>query len=108
LLGGAPAVWTTCMLFFQSALLSAYAFAHWQRRHAGGWIPMAAYVALLCASVWFLPIRIADDWTPPEHSTPIFWLLGLLFGMVGLPFVAVACTAPLLQSWFTITRHPSA
>src|SRR5262249_27529603 len=28
LLGGTPAVWNTCMVFFQAALLAGYAYAH--------------------------------------------------------------------------------
>src|SRR5262245_63252631 len=28
LLGGTPAVWSTCMVFFQAALLGGYAYAH--------------------------------------------------------------------------------
>src|SRR5947209_20048334 len=27
--GGSAAVWTSCMLFFQMALLGGYAYAHW-------------------------------------------------------------------------------
>ena len=28
LLGGAPSVWNTCMVFYQAALLAGYAYAH--------------------------------------------------------------------------------
>ncbi|HYV40098.1 MAG TPA: fused MFS/spermidine synthase [Gemmataceae bacterium] len=107
LLGGTPAVWTTCMLFFQAALLAAYGCVHWVGR-LGRLMPVALYVALLTAVPWFLPIRLPEGWTPPEQVTPVFWLLWLLSVAVGLPFLAVACSAPLLQSWFAATNHNAA
>src|ERR1700680_2704755 len=71
LLGGSPAVWIWCMLFFQAALLAGYAYAHvapnWLgvRRHA------LFHLALLLAPLPLLPIAVAHDWRPPGESTPI-------------------------------------
>src|SRR4030065_486533 len=36
LLGGTPAVWNTCMVFYQAALLAGYAYAHLATRWLGG------------------------------------------------------------------------
>ena len=33
--GGSAAVWTSCMLFFQMALLGGYAYAHWLNGQPG-------------------------------------------------------------------------
>src|SRR3954452_17081950 len=30
--GGSPAVWTTCMVFFQTVLFAGYAYAHFSQR----------------------------------------------------------------------------
>ena len=35
LLGGTPAVWNTCMVFFQATLLARYAYAHVTARAFG-------------------------------------------------------------------------
>jgi hypothetical protein len=40
-------------------------------------------------------------------ANPSGWLLGLLLTTVGLPFFVVATSAPLLQTWFAGTSHPS-
>jgi hypothetical protein len=107
-LGGTPAVWNTCMLFFQSALLAGYAYAHalpsWLgvRRHA------VLHLAILLLPLLVLPITVPADWSPPSDGNPIGWLLMLLLLVVGLPFFAVATAAPLLQRWFAATRDPAA
>jgi hypothetical protein len=107
LLGGTPAVWNTCLVFFQAVLLAGYIYAHalpsWlgERRHA------LLHVAILFLPLLVLPIALPRDWTPPEQSSPLFWLLGLLLVSVGLPFFLVSTSAPLLQRWFAGSQHPS-
>ena len=46
-LGGSPAVWNTCMCFFQAALLLGYFYAHWLSRHFGGGAQAAVHCAVL-------------------------------------------------------------
>lgn len=107
LLGGTPAVWNTCLVFFQAVLLGGYVYAHalpsWlgERRHA------LLHVVLLFLPLIFLPIALPRDWTPPEESSPVFWVLGLLLVSIGLPFFLVSTSAPLLQRWFAGSHHPS-
>ena len=105
-LGGTPAVWNTCMLFFQFMLLVGYGYAHaWAK-----WVPqrMGAVIHLgILAIVLMLPsIAIPDDWNPPTDRTPVYWLLSVLLITVGAPFFAVATTSPLIQYWFAKTDHP--
>ena len=108
LLGGAPAVWTTCMLFFQAALLAGYVYAHampaWLgvRRHA------VLHLALLAVGVLVLPLALPENWTPPQDRDPILWLLGFLTMVVGLPFFMLSTNAPLIQMWFAETGSRSA
>ena len=103
-LGGSPATWITCMLFFQSALLAGYAYAHWSTSWLGRRQPLLHGLLLLLA-VGVLPVAVPRGWTPQAADSPGLWLLGLLVVSVGLPFFVVSSTAPLLQRWFATTRH---
>jgi len=108
MLGGSPAVWNTCMVFYQAALLAGYSYAHAAPRWLGVHRQAVFHLALLVLIIFTLPIGIAEGWTPPPASSPILWLLLLLLLSVGLPFFVISTTAPLLQKWFAHTSHASA
>ena len=108
LLGGAPAVWNTCMLFFQAALLAGYAYAHGSCRWLGVRRQMPLHIVVLLLPLLFLPLAVGAGSQPPGERSPILWLLAQLTVTVGVPFVVVSTTAPLLQRWFASTGHPSA
>lgn len=108
LAGGTPAVWNTCMLFFQAALLLGYAWAHGSIRWLGLRRQMAVHLVLLAAPFAVLPLAIPDGSRPPQGGNPVPWLLGLLLSSIGLPFLAVATSAPTLQRWFAATTARSA
>ncbi|MCC6659995.1 MAG: fused MFS/spermidine synthase [Phycisphaerales bacterium] len=102
-LGGSPAVWNTCMVFFQGLLLAGYAYAHWSttrnvRRQT------ALHLAVLLLPLAALPIALRTG-PPAPGGSPIPWLLTALALSVGLPFLVVSSTAPLLQRWLTATGH---
>ncbi|MBL8571884.1 MAG: fused MFS/spermidine synthase [Phreatobacter sp.] len=99
LLGGAPAVWNTAMAFFQVALLAGYAYAHGATRVAPA-IQRPLQLALLCAGAFALPIALPADPGVPVDGSPIPWLLGTATTTIGLPFLALAANAPLMQAWF--------
>src|SRR6187401_1016345 len=61
LLGGAPAVWNTCMVFFQAALLAGYAYAHATASWLGVRRQAVLHVGLLLVPLAFLPFRIGAD-----------------------------------------------
>ncbi len=108
--GGAAAVWTTCMVFFQAMLLAAYAAAHAMARRLGTRGHVAAQLALLAAPLLVLPIaleRLPIQSAPPA-ANPIPWLLAMLTLAVGLPFFALSTMAPAVQRWFSRTPHPAA
>jgi hypothetical protein len=98
--GGVPAVWNTCMVFFQAALLAGYAYAHASVTCLGARRQAVLHVAVLCAPLLILPISINPEWAPAGDANPVAPLLGLLFVSVGLPFFVIATSAPLLQRWF--------
>jgi len=107
-LGGSPAVWNTAMVFYQSALLAAYGYAHVSTARLGVRRQAAWHLVLLAAPLPFLPVAIPAGWPPPPPSAPLPWLLGVMAAAVGLPFFAIAATSPLLQRWFAGTCHPRA
>lgn len=108
LLGGSPAVWNTCLVFYQGALLAGYLYAHLAPKWLGVRRQAAFHLGLLLVILFTLPIGIFHSWTPPPTANPVAWLLLLLLLSVGLPFFAISTTAPLLQKWFAHTGHASA
>ena len=108
ILGGTPMVWNTCVLFFQILLLGGYAYAHGVTTWVGPRRSSAAYAVLLLLPFLTLPFALGPDAQPPADGNPIGWLLLVLLKSIGLPFFALAATAPILQRWFANTDHPSA
>jgi hypothetical protein len=97
-LGGAPAVWVTCLVFFQAALLAGYAWAHALSRWPL-WLQVVAHGLLVAAGLAMLPLRAPTGAPDPGQALPAIWLLSRLTASVGLPFVALSATGPLIQSW---------
>jgi hypothetical protein len=106
--GGSPAVWNVCMVFFQAVLLAGYLYAHVSVRWLGPrWQPLL-HVAFLLIPLLVLPIA-APGWAAPTGAADHrWWLLAVLWVMVGLPFLMVSTTGPLLQRWYSFTNGPSA
>jgi hypothetical protein len=106
LLGGTPAVWATCMVFFQAALLAGYGYTHLVSTYLPVRRQILLQIVLLLVPFLFLPIAVGA-WEPPTEFTPVFAVLGLLTAIVGGPFFVVTTSAPLLQKWFAYTGHPA-
>ena len=96
--GGSGAVWTTAMLFFQLLLVGGYAYAHWSCRMAPR-VQVAVHGLLLLVALALLPITPSTTWKPIDVDDPTWRILALLAGSVGFPFLVLASTSPLLQSW---------
>lgn len=108
LLGGSPAVWTTCMLFFQALLLAGYAYAHFTSVWFGQRVQVLVHLLMVCLSLAVLPVPLQSGWIPTVEADPVFRLLLLLTVSIGGPFFALSATTPLLQRWFAATSHRSA
>ena len=108
LLGGTPAVWNTCMVFFQAVLLIGYAYAHVVTAILGLRCQVALHLTLVLITLLALPIAIPDGWSPPAQQSPVWSLLMLLVVALGSPFLVLSTTAPLAQKWFAGTDHPLA
>jgi hypothetical protein len=111
--GGASAVWTTCLLFYQGALLAGYAWAHLLTHRLSPRRQRDAHLALLTAALglllwrafaWPSPITPGGWAKPGSPDTPVAGILALLGTTIGLPFVVLAATSPLLQAWFARQR----
>lgn len=102
--GGSAAVWTTCMLFFQMALLAGYFYAHALTSSPAPRRQAYTHMALLAVSLLCLPILPSAWWKPSGSEDPILRILGLLAATIGLPYFLLSSTSPLLQSWLSRTN----
>ena len=107
LAGGSAAVWTTSVLFFQSVLLVGYGYSHWLAMKLAWKWQAALHGALLLSPLPLLPIHLIPGWNPPS-SNPVGWIVLVLAVAVGLPFLVLSTTSPLIQHWFSRTGHPDA
>ncbi len=108
LLGGTPAVWSTCMVFFQAALLGGYAYAHLLAARLRPARQVLVHLIVLALPFAVLPLAVNPRLLRGGEANPVLDVLTILSLSVGLPFLVVSATAPLLQKWFTNTGHPAA
>jgi hypothetical protein len=106
-IGGGAAVWSVAMVFFQTALLLGYAYAHLLSRTLSPALSALVHLSLLAVAATTLPISIAHGFEAAPQEGIELWALALFAGSIGLPFVALAANAPLLQNWFVASGHPA-
>jgi SAM-dependent methyltransferase len=99
--GGGPAVWTTCMLFFQVLLVGGYGYAHLIIRWLTPRRQVCLHLLLVTGALLLLPITPADHWKPPDGAWPTARILELLAACIGIPYLVLSATGPLLQAWFS-------
>jgi spermidine synthase len=99
--GGSAAVWTTCMVFFQCALLAGYFYSDWLVRRMTIKRQVLIHSTLLLISLVVLPIVPAESFKPDDAANPIGKILLLLLVTIGLPYFMLSTTGPLIQAWFT-------
>lgn len=103
--GGSSAVWSTCMLFFQSVLLFGYLYAHWLHSKLAGRKQALTHIVILAGSLAVLPIVPNPLWKSAAAGNPSLRILALLAVTVGLPYFLLASTSPLLQAWYARTHR---
>jgi hypothetical protein len=101
--GGSAAVWTTCLVFFQVALLAGYAYSDFTTRKLTPRAQAILHIVLLITSLAVLPIIPDASWKPAGNEDPGLRILGLLLATIGLPYFLLATTGPLVQAWFART-----
>ena len=111
MLGGTPAVWNTCLVFYEATLLLGYLYAHALTKWLDRKLQIVLQVILVLLPLLILgllPLHLRSGWLPPDNSNPIPWIMSLLLVSVGLPFFALASNAPIAQRWFAFSSHKSA
>src|SRR6266852_4503775 len=108
LLGGTPAVWSTCLVFFQAALLGGYAYAHASTTRLRPSRQALLHLIVLAVPLAVLPLAVNPRLLRGGEANPVLDVLTLLSVSVGLPSLKKNATAPLLQQWFSRTGHPAA
>src|SRR5438552_82654 len=102
--GGSSAVWTTCLVFFQLSLLLGYFYAYTSVKYLGPKLQARVHMLLLALSGLTLPILPGNAWKLTGPQDPTFHILLLLAATVGLPFLLLSSTTPLLQAWYATER----
>ncbi len=119
LLGGSPAAWNTCMVFFQTVLLLGYLYAHKLTAKLAPRQQVSLHLAVLVGAILVMglaavlgskgsPIPVVEALAPDNTAYPMFGVLALLAVAIGVPFFAVSTSAPLLQRWFAYSGHAAA
>src|SRR5207237_2529095 len=102
--GGSAAVWTTCLVFFQSSLLAGYAYSDLAVHRLAPRAQVRLHSVLLLVSLALLPIIPGANWKPLGSENPSWRILGLLAATIGLPYFLLSTTSPLVQAWFARKR----
>ncbi|HZZ56774.1 MAG TPA: fused MFS/spermidine synthase [Opitutaceae bacterium] len=103
--GGGPGVWATCLLFFQGALVAGYAYAHGVTRRLSPRAQAWTHTLLLVPCLALLPVIPGDRWKPDPSGNPTVQILVLLLAVLGLPYLVLSATSPLIQEWHR-RQHP--
>ena len=98
--GGSPAVWTTCLLFFQTVLFAGYAYAHWSNHWLKPRQQALVHAALIVLALILMRALPSESWEPTGNERPIPKILLILTMSIGLPYFVLSATGPLLQAWF--------
>ncbi|MEI8266677.1 MAG: fused MFS/spermidine synthase [Betaproteobacteria bacterium] len=106
--GGSAAVWATCLLFFQTALLAGYAYADAVTRWLSLKRQVMLHMALLTLAALTMPILVSEAWRPVGTEEPISRILLLLAATIGLPYFLLATTTPLVGAWYSRRFHAAA
>ena len=89
---------------FQWIQLAGYLYAHCLIRYVPAARQVWVHGVLLVASVATLPIIPASRWKPAALGDPTWQIILLLSATVGLPYMLLSSTSPLLQAWYVRTR----
>ena len=105
LLGGSPAVWNTCMVFYQTILFLGYLYAHILSSRFKPTRQIQLHSVIILLSFLALPLALPENTVPPTESDPTLWIVWTLLIAIGLPLFVVSTTSPLIQKWFASINH---
>ncbi len=98
--GGTSSVWSVCLVFFQATLLLGYAYVHWLHERLPPRRQMAVHGTVLLLSLLALPITADPAWKGLALEHPSLSVLGVLAVTVGVPYLLLSTTGPLMQAWY--------
>ena len=106
--GGSPAVWMTCLMFFQLVLLGGYAYAHYLQELRSRkqivihsvLLAFAVLAGLALLPKWGSPILPPVSLRPTGSEAPTWQVFKLLLISIGFPYFLLSTSASLLQAWF--------
>jgi hypothetical protein len=99
--GGAAAVWTACMVFFQCLLLVGYLYAHSSIRFMSYRLQSVVHALLLAASIVAVFLPVSQHWRSTTVTNPAYDTFKVLLQSIGLPYFLLSSTSPLLQAWYS-------
>ena len=99
--GGTPAVWSTCLVFFQSVLVCGYLYAYLLVKIPSSKLQVFLHIAVISITVLSLSLMPENSWEPIGKESPIGYILLLLLVHVGAPYFVLATTTPLIHDWFS-------
>lgn len=97
--GGTAAVWTTCMMFFQTLLLLGYLYAHLMRRFVSPRVTWLIHLGLLLVAAATVSVIPGDSLRPSGNENLTLGIIGVLGFTIGVPFFVLSSTGPLIQAW---------
>ena len=100
--GGGTGVWTACILFFQVGLLAGYSYAYLLRNFLGTRKQIIVHLSLIFVTLLFIPVTPSEALKPEGGSDPLTGIIYLLLATVGVPYMMVSSTGPLLQHWYQL------
>ena len=103
--GGSAAVWSVCLVFYQTTLLLGYWYATVLTLYLKPLAQSGVHIALLSASLAFLPIGPGRNWVAGTVAQPAWFILGMLAATVAISFLLLSATSPLLQHWLARAGH---
>jgi hypothetical protein len=108
--GGSSSVWSTCIVFFQAELLLGYAYVHWLHQKFTPKRQAVIHALLLVLSLLMLPVAADPSWKGTALSHPSWSVLVVLAAAVGVPYLLLSTTGPLMQAWYakTLPANPDA
>ncbi|MEO8532067.1 MAG: transporter, partial [Deltaproteobacteria bacterium] len=99
-IGGAPAVWTAAMLFFQTVLIMGYLYAHLMNRYVPIKVQLLIHGVLWALALLFLPLAVPALGGIVEGTNAVGQTLAIFAVGVGVPFAFLSANAPLIQAWY--------
>lgn len=103
--GGGSAVWTACMVFYQSLLLIGYGYAYFIDKKCKANQQKFIHLAFVCLVSLILVFQMATGkpifTLPTTPSYPFVDVFLRLFETIGLPYLLLSTSAPLLQAWYS-------